>query len=72
MPVGNFHSEALHVVERFTADGPDHIRYQVRLEDPKVFTRPWEIETVLYRRKESHVQVLEYNCYGFEHESLYP
>ena len=69
---GNFHSEELHVVERFTPDGPDHIRYRVRLEDPKVFTRPWEVETVLYRRKETNVQVLEYNCYGFEHEGLYP
>jgi hypothetical protein len=69
---GNFHSEALHVVERFTPEGPDHIRYRARLEDPKVFTRPWEIETILYRRKEPNVQVLEYNCYGFEFEDLYP
>jgi hypothetical protein len=69
---GNFHSEALHVVERFTPDGPDHLRYQARLEDSKVFTRPWEIETVLYRRKEKNAQILEYNCYGFEFEGLYP
>jgi hypothetical protein len=69
---GNFHSDALHVVERFTPDGPDHLRYHVTIEDSKVFTRPWEIETVLYRRKEKHVQVLDYNCYGFRHESLYP
>jgi hypothetical protein len=69
---GNFHSEALHVVERFTPDGPDHIRYHVTLEDPKVFTRPWSLEAVLYRRRENNVQLLEYNCYGFEHEALYP
>jgi hypothetical protein len=69
---GNFHSENLHVVERFTPDGPDHITYHATLEDPTVFARPWEIETVLYRRREKHVQILEYNCYGFEYEPLYP
>jgi hypothetical protein len=69
---GNFHSEALHIVERFTPDGPDHIAYRATLEDPKVFSRPWDIETVLYRRKEKNVQLLEFNCYGFEYESLYP
>jgi hypothetical protein len=69
---GNFHSEALHVVERFTPDGPDHITYRATLEDPNVFTRPWDIETVLYRRKEKNVQLLEFNCYGFQHEGLYP
>jgi hypothetical protein len=69
---GNFHSDALHVVERFTPDGADHITYRATLEDPKVFTRPWDIETVLYRRKEKNVQLLEFNCYGFQHEGLYP
>ena len=69
---GNFHSEALHVVERFVPDGPDHVTYRVTLEDPNVFTRPWDIETVLYRRREKNVQLLEFNCYGFQHEGLYP
>ena len=69
---GDFHSEQLRVVERFTPDGPDHIRYHVTLEDPKVFTRPWEIESVLYRRKEPRVRLLEYECQGFAHEKLYP
>jgi hypothetical protein len=69
---GNFHSDALHVVERFTPDGPDHITYRATLEDPNVFTRPWDIETVLYRRKEKNIQLLEFNCYGFQHEGLYP
>src|SRR5213080_3938650 len=39
---GNFHSDALHVVERYTRTGPDHIAYAVTIEDPKVFTRPWK------------------------------
>ena len=37
---GNFHSEALHVVERYTPASPYHLMYDVTIEDPKVFTRP--------------------------------
>jgi hypothetical protein len=37
---GWFHSEAMHVVERFTRDG-DTLRYEVTVEDPEVFTQPW-------------------------------
>ena len=57
---GNFHSEALHLVERFTLAGPDHINYEVTVEDPKVFTRPWKMSMPLYRRKEPNVRILEY------------
>jgi len=58
---GNFHSEALHLVERYTLDGPDHLRYDVTIEDPKVFTRPWTMSVLLYRRKEPNVRLLEYD-----------
>jgi hypothetical protein len=57
---GNFHSDALHLVERFTPAGPDHINYEVTVEDPNVFARPWTMRMVLYRRKEPNVRVLEY------------
>lgn len=58
---GNFHSDALHLIERFTPNGPDHIDYEVTVEDPNVFTRPWTMRMVLYRRKEPNVRVLEYD-----------
>jgi hypothetical protein len=58
---GNFHSDALHLVERFTPAGPDHINYEVTVEDSNVFTRPWTMRMVLYRRKEPNVRVLEYD-----------
>jgi hypothetical protein len=57
---GNFHSEALHLVERYTMTGPDHINYEVTVEDPKVFTRPWKMQMMLYRRKEANVRLLDY------------
>jgi hypothetical protein len=69
---GNFHSEALHVVERYTPMGADHINYEVTIEDPKVFTRPWTMRMLLYRRKEPNLQLLDYDCYAFEWEKYYP
>src|SRR5215510_13701795 len=57
---GNFHSEELHVVERYTRTSPDIMGYEVTIEDPKVFTRPWKISMPLYRRAEKNVQLTEY------------
>jgi hypothetical protein len=57
---GNFHSDELHLVERYTMTGPDHINYEVTVEDPEVFTQPWKMSMLLYRRKEPNVRLLEY------------
>jgi len=62
---GNFHSEALHVVERYTPTGPNHMQYDVTIEDPNVFTRPWTISMPLYRRQEPNVELLEYECTSY-------
>ncbi len=64
--VGNFHSDALHVVERFTRTGPDHLRYDVTITDPKVFTRPWKISMPLYRRVEPDARLIEYECFAMQ------
>ncbi|MGH9255112.1 MAG: hypothetical protein ACRD3C_11135 [Vicinamibacterales bacterium] len=68
---GNFHSEALHLVERFTPLSRDAIRYEVTIEDPKVFTRPWTISMPLYRRLEPNMELLEYRCIEFVEEFLF-
>jgi hypothetical protein len=68
---GNFHSDALHLVERFTPITPDAIRYEVTIEDPKVFTRPWKIAMPLYRRLEPNAQLMEYRCMEFVEEFMY-
>jgi hypothetical protein len=62
---GNFHSDALHVVERYTPAGPDHLAYEALIEDPKVFTRPWKMSMLLYRHNEKDFQLLEYECFSF-------
>jgi hypothetical protein len=68
---GNFHSEALHVIERYTPISADAIRYDVTIEDPKVFTRPWKISMPLYRRLDKNVQLLDFKCVEFVEELIY-
>jgi hypothetical protein len=68
---GNFHSDALHVVERYTAISPAALRYEVTIEDPKVFTRPWKMSMPLYRRLDKNVQLLEFKCVEFVEELMY-
>ncbi|MBI3049787.1 MAG: hypothetical protein HYY76_15890 [Acidobacteria bacterium] len=68
---GNFHSDALHVVERFTPMTPNVFRYEVTIEDPQVFTRPWTISMPIYRRLEPNMRLMEYRCIEFVEEFLY-
>jgi hypothetical protein len=69
--VGNFASEKLHVVERITATGPDHLNYEATIEDPQTFSRPWKISFPLYRRKEANMRLLEFKCVEFSEEVIY-
>ncbi len=68
---GNFHSDTLHVVERYTSRSPDHLLYEATIEDPNVFTRPWSISMLLYRRLETHAQIMEFRCVEFVEDLIY-
>jgi hypothetical protein len=68
---GNYHSDALHVIERFTARSPDTLMYEVTIEDPKVFTRPCKMSMPLYRRVEKNAQLMEFRCVEFVEDLLY-
>jgi hypothetical protein len=59
---GNFHSELLHVVERYSPIDRDHIQYEATIEDPNVFTRPWKITMPLYRIIDRHAEIFEWDC----------
>jgi hypothetical protein len=63
---GNFHSEKLHVVERYKFIDKDHLSYEATIDDPDVFTRTWKMEMPLYRRIEKNIRPLEYDCYAFK------
>jgi hypothetical protein len=68
---GNFHSDQLHVIERFTLIDKDHIQYEATIEDPQTFTRPWKISMPLYRRVEKNVQLTDFKCVEYAEELLY-
>ena len=68
---GDFHSDALHVVERYTLIGPDALNYEATIEDSKVFTRPWKISMPLYRHSEKNARLVEFRCVEFVEELLY-
>ena len=56
---GSFHSDALHVVERWTMAGADRIDYEATLEDAKAFTRPWKIAFAINRNKAKDYEIYE-------------
>jgi hypothetical protein len=68
---GNFHSDALHVVERYTRTAPDVITYEATIEDRKTFSRPWKIAMPLYRRLEKNAQLMDFKCVEFVEELMY-
>jgi hypothetical protein len=64
---GNFHSDALKTTERFTRTAADTITYEVTIEDPKVFTKPWTMRMPIYLHKDRH-HLLEYECHIYAQE----
>jgi hypothetical protein len=68
---GNFHSDKLHVVERYTPLGPDTLSYEARIEDPDVFTKPWTIRMPLYRHVNADARLNQFKCVEFVEELIY-
>jgi hypothetical protein len=65
---GDFHSDALHVVERYRMTDPNTIQYEATMDDSKVFTKPWAISITLHRRTDRD-RLFEYNCEGETEEA---
>ena len=59
---GAYHSDALHVVERFAFVDANTINYEATLEDPKAYTRPWKIAFTHKRTAEQGFELLEDAC----------
>lgn len=68
---GNFHSDAMVVVERYTPKGPDHLLYEATITDPNTFTKPWKISMPLYRNIEPNAQLMQFKCVEFVEELMY-
>jgi hypothetical protein len=68
---GDFHSDALHVVERYSLAGPDIMNYEATIEDAKVFSKPWKIRMPLYRHVEKNARLMEFKCVEFAEDLMY-
>jgi hypothetical protein len=42
-------SEKLHVTEKFTRTGPEVLKYEITIDDPDVWTKPWSLMIPLRR-----------------------
>jgi hypothetical protein len=65
---GNFTTETLHVVERYTLMNANTIQYEARVEDPAIYTRPWTVRFPLQRNTQAGYQLLEFACYEGEQD----
>jgi len=59
---GNFHSDQLHVVERYRRLTAGTMLYEARLEDPKTYSRPFTIRQTLYRDTAPNARIAEDEC----------
>jgi hypothetical protein len=57
---GHYHSDQLHVVERYNRTSPETIAYEATIEDPKVFIAPWKFRLTL--RRQPGAELTEDEC----------
>jgi hypothetical protein len=57
-----YFSDALHTVERFTIVDADTIQYEISIDDPGQFTKPWKVAGFFGRVAKDAPEPLEYAC----------
>jgi hypothetical protein len=62
----NLYSETTHMVERFTLIDAVTMHYQVTIEDPRLYTRPWTMVFPLRRNTQRGFRLLEEACHEGE------
>lgn len=65
---GNFTTDALHVVERYTPVDNNTIQYEATLEDPTIYTRPWKMSFPLRKNTQAGYYILEFACHEGERD----
>jgi len=68
---GNFHSDQMTVVERWTPTGPTTLRYEATITDPNTFTKPWKMSFNLYKRQGEDARLNQFKCVEFVEELMY-
>ncbi len=59
---GNYHSDQLHVTERFTRTGPNSLLYEATISDPMTFTKDWKIAVPMTQKTGPTARLMEYEC----------
>jgi len=59
--IGHPHSDAMHVIQKFTYTDRDHLNYEVTIDDPKMYTKPWSNTRTFWRMKPGE-ELIEYSC----------
>jgi hypothetical protein len=65
----SFHSDALHIVERYRRINKDTMEVEATIEDPKVLTKPWTVPKQTLRLAPFD-QILALDCTGVESAAL--
>ncbi len=68
---GNFHTDQMSVVERYTPTSPFTMHYEAEITDPGAYTRPWKMEMTLYKSAGPDVQLGQFKCVEFVEELMY-
>lgn len=58
--IGHPHSDQLHVVQRLSRPDRGHITYEITIDDPKTFTKPWTNTRTFTLRPDW--EIMEYSC----------
>lgn len=69
---GNYHSDQLHVIEKWQFLDKNTIEYRATIEDPKVFSRPWTLSVILHRHREKDFQLIEDYRFTLDYDEFYP
>jgi hypothetical protein len=59
--IGHPHSDKLHVIQRLTLTDADNMTYEVTIDDPVAYTKPWK-NTRRYWRMKPGEELIEYSC----------
>ena len=69
---GNFLDADTKLTERYTRIGPDHMRYEVSVDNPAVYARPWKMTMPLYRIVDPNdARVLEFKCVQYSEQAMF-
>ena len=59
--LGHPHSDQMHVIQRLTYADPNHIQYEVSVDDPVMYTKPWTNKRTFWRMEPGE-ELIEYSC----------